>query len=174
MDKIQRKRQSVTIAVFAVIAIISMAFGYTLAFFSDKLSVSNTITFGKLKLQTLNGEGTASTATNAIKLTSSETLLASGDKITLSGSIGLEDNSVDSFVRMKLTTTYKSGETVKTVDSADDTTFKTEFLKALATITDTMQEVIGPQIKPPKVTITSDGSYFKNRIIGILPTTIVT
>ena len=32
----------------------------------------------------------------------------------------------------------------------------------------------GPQIKPPKVTITSDGSYFKNRIIGILPTTIVT
>lgn len=43
----------------------------------------------------------------------------------------------------------------------------------LATMTDTIQEVIGPQIKPPKVTITSDGSYFKNRIIGILPTTMV-
>ena len=50
----------------------------------------------------------------------------------------------------------------------------TVIISRVATITDTMQEVIGPQIKPPKVTITSDGSYFKNRIIGILPTTIVT
>ena len=44
----------------------------------------------------------------------------------------------------------------------------TVIISRVATITDTMQEVIGPQIKPPKVTITSDGSYFKNRIIAFL------
>lgn len=35
-----------------------------------------------------------------------------------------------------------------------------------------MQEVIGPQIKPPKVMTTSDETYFKNKITGILPITI--
>lgn len=45
-------------------------------------------------------------------------------------------------------------------------------ISIVATITDTMQEVIGPQIKPPKVMTTSDETYFKNKITGILPITI--
>ena len=31
-----------------------------------------------------------------------------------------------------------------------------------------MQDVIGPHISPPKVTMTSEGSYFKNNTTGIL------
>ena len=50
----------------------------------------------------------------------------------------------------------------------------TVIISIVATITDTMQEVIGPQISPPKVTITSDGSYFKNNTTGILPTAMIT
>ena len=42
------------------------------------------------------------------------------------------------------------------------------------TITDTMQDVNGPQIRPPKVITTSLGSYLRNKTIGILPTAITT
>lgn len=39
-----------------------------------------------------------------------------------------------------------------------------------ATTTDTAQAVMGPQISPPSVTTTSEGSYFRNRTTGIRPT----
>ena len=45
-------------------------------------------------------------------------------------------------------------------------------ISVTATITDTVSEVMGPQISPPRVTMTSDGSYFRNRITGILPTAV--
>ena len=34
------------------------------------------------------------------------------------------------------------------------------------TMTDTKQEVIGPQIRPPNVMMTSLGSYFRNGYVG--------
>lgn len=50
----------------------------------------------------------------------------------------------------------------------------TVIISIVATMTDTMQEVIGPKISPSRVTITSAGSYFRNSTTGILPTAMIT
>ena len=43
-----------------------------------------------------------------------------------------------------------------------------------ATAADTANAIIGPQISPPRVTMMSEGSYFKNRTTGTRPTAMTT
>ena len=113
-----------------MVAIMLFIFGVTAgisyAYFTDHKEVSNTLNFGKLMI--------ATNESNVVELTLTgdpvETKrLGVSDKVTIAGSIGLEENSVPAYIRMKMKV-YESGTTTE-IKSTFNEAFMAEMAKVV-------------------------------------------
>ena len=139
----QRKKSSTAILI-SIIAILSiMLVGLSFAYFTDHKELSNTLSFGKLVVSVNGTAGTTSTKVLIFGNGSSVNngLLDVGDTIDFKGTVGLEDNSISAYLRMKLdsfkyyTNSSKTTEATTKPSSSDKNAFITNFLTAVANST---------------------------------------
>ncbi len=101
----QRKKSLMFCFVCIMLFIFGVTAGISFAYFTDHKEVGNTLNFGKLVVSA-NGNAGTSTASKVFVFgnASSENngLLGVGDTIDFKGTVGLEDNSISAYLRMKL------------------------------------------------------------------------
>lgn len=119
-----------------------MIVGLSFAYFTDKKSVTNTLNFGKLRIEITGGTGTVNTQLTLTGVAVDESgRLAPKDKIKLEGSVGLESNSVDAYIRMKMIVTEKG--TGEEIDSTFNEAFMEEMAKISYNICNGLWQVMG-------------------------------
>lgn len=136
-----KRKQSSTAIFLSIIAILSiMLVGLSFAYFTDHKELSNTLSFGKLAVSVNGAAGTTSTKVFVFGNGSSENngLLNGGDTIDFKGTVGLEDNSISAYIRIKLdnfkyyTSASKTTEAAIKPSNNDKKTFISNFLTAVA------------------------------------------
>lgn len=141
----QRKKSSTAI-LLSIIGIMSiMLVSLSFAYFTDHKELGNTLSFGKLAVSVNGTAGTTSTKVFVFGNASSENngLLSGGDTIDFKGTVGLEENSINAYVRMKLdnfiyyTSASKTTEATTKPSSSDRKAFIKNFLTAVADSTKT-------------------------------------
>ena len=137
----QRKKSLMFCFVCIMLFIFGVTAGISYAYFTDHKEVSNTLNFGKLVVSA-NGNAGTSTASKVFVFgnASSENngLLGVGDTIDFKGTVGLEENSINAYVRIKLdnfmyyTNSSKTTEATTKPSNRDKKTFIGNFLTAVA------------------------------------------
>ena len=129
----KRKQSLMMCMVCLMLFIFGVTAGISYAYFSDSKTASNTLNFGKLIISTKGETTTTITLTPNQKngMTENDVYkIAVNDTVSIAGSIGLEENSVPAYIRMK-------------VDMADQNSnkitgeFKTGFMAQMAEMIDT-------------------------------------
>ena len=104
-QKQSSKRQSVVIAILAVLLVGLLAFNITYAFFTDKETNSDQFTFGTISLKT-TGDNVVDVYRQTTKVTGD---VMPGDVMTGAFKLGLNADSEDAFARFKLTASPEYG-----------------------------------------------------------------
>jgi predicted ribosomally synthesized peptide with SipW-like signal peptide len=95
------KVQSVIIAILAILLVGIMTTGVTYAFFTDKDTASDRLTFGTIKIEDVAGSDGNIVVFDGTDA-ESRTEIMPGDTITTDFTIALDENSEDAWVRFKL------------------------------------------------------------------------
>ena len=130
MSKYNNKRkQSLMMCMVSVLLFIfGVTAGISYAYFTDHKEVSNTLNFGKLIISTNENNVVDLTLTGNPSDTETKRLGVS-DKITIAGSIGLEEGSVPAYIRMKMKV-YEKGTTTE-IKSTFNEAFMAEMAKVV-------------------------------------------
>ena len=125
--KNQRKKSLMVCIVFIMLFILGVTAGtISYAYFSDSAKAENTLNFGKLRIELTDGTGTANTQIK-LEATDKTRRLAPNDTVTITGSVGLEDNSVPAYIRMKIDIADSAG--TKIISTAFNQAFMDEMSK---------------------------------------------
>ena len=122
--KSQRKQSLIKCIVAITVFIIGITAGVSFAYFSDSAKAENILNFGKLKIKTGSNEKVEVTLTENATTSGK---LAPNDTVTISGEIGLEEGSVNAYIRMKIIV-YEKGKEVE-IDSTFNDAFMAEMAK---------------------------------------------
>lgn len=141
-----RAKSFLGMVIFSLVFIFGATMGVTFAYFSDTVTTTSTLNFGKLKIDLSNnvaGEVQKTIAVNAVQgvngyYDGTKYWMSSSDIVTLAGSVGLEQNSIDAYIRMKITLLDEDDKTVMA------RAFRLGFLNQMQTI---VQNVSGTKIK---------------------------
>ena len=124
----QRKKSLMFCFVCIMLFIFGVTAGISYAYFTDHKEVSNTLNFGKLIISTNENNVVDLTLTGDPVDTETKRLGVS-DKVTIAGSIGLEENSVPAYIRMKMKV-YEKGTTTE-IKSTFNEAFMAEMAKVV-------------------------------------------
>ena len=122
---------------FCFVCIMLFIFGVTAgisyAYFSDSKNVTNTLNFGKLIISTEGETTTTVTLTpnqeNGMMTENGVYKIAANDTVSIAGSIGLEENSVPAYIRMKVDMVDQNSNKITGA-------FKTGFMEQMAEMID--------------------------------------
>ena len=99
--KNQRKKSLMMCIVAIVLFIVGVTAGtITYAYFSDSAKAENTLNFGKLAIKT-GGNGSSEHVNLVLTPKTTSKGLVPTDTVTIEGSVGLEENSVPAYIRIK-------------------------------------------------------------------------
>ena len=137
----KRKQSLMMCMVSILLFIFGVTAGISYAYFSDSKNVTNTLNFGKLIIST-EGE-TTTTVTLTPKQENGMTengvyKIAANDTVSIAGSIGLEENSMPAYIRIKvemfdqnsnnITGAFKTGFMAQMAEMIDPTDIKQWFV----------------------------------------------